>query len=1646
MSSQAEIKRDGVIYSHMLTAAVVVLVQWLSLHPVEASTFTVTTAADNGNDASPTPGSLRQAIIFANSSPGFDTINFNIPGPIFNVPTITPTAPLPEITSPVIIDGTTQGIFGQVELDGENAGGGQLVVSGLVVTAGGSTIQGLVINRFSNNGITLASSGNTVQGCFIGTDVSGTTGLGNGTRGILINGGSFTAANNLIGGATQAARNVISGNSSVGIEIFGSGATGNLVRGNYIGTDVNGVAALGNNFGVFIDGGAGQNTIGGSATGARNVISGNGSYGVEIYQNGQSGNTIAGNYIGTDASGAVALGNGGSIFGGGVAIIRSSNNEIGAGLLPGNVISGNNGLPPNTGGFGVFIQGDSSLPATGNQVLKNLIGTNAAGTAALANASDGVLIDGASANGATGNTIGLAGFGNLISGNGQNGIRISGAASNPIEGNRIGTDVNGNARLQNAANGVLIDGTDTNSVGGTSGGAGNLISSNGQNGIRILNGSSNIVAGNFIGTNAAGTAALSNSGNGVAICGSTNNTVGGTSTAARNVISGNTLAGVNICSISSANLVQGNYIGTNIIGTAVIPNSLNGVQVDGVNNTVGGVSNARNLISGNSPNGIAITGNQNTVQSNFIGTDAAGTNALGNAFAGVSILGGASNNLIGVTANTIAFNGLHGISVDNGTGNAIRGNSIFSNSGLGIDLFSSSDPSSRVTPNDSCDGDTGSNNLQNFPVISSITRSGGNITINGSLDSVASTGYVLDFFSSPSCDSSGNGEGKTFLGSVFATTDSSCAANFSVSLSTSPSELAITATATRIDSSFNLTDTSEFSLCFAAPTAIEFAGATATAYDDGVLIEWQTGFEVDNLGFNLYREATGKRLLLNPQPVVGSALLIGPSTALGAGHSYAWWEAGVANDHSAAYWIEDLDLNWQSTWHGPIAVSDASGSAPAKTLKQARLLSDPGHAQTDSAPVETKAGLPAIEGIKLFSLEPARSDLQNQLASGPAVKIAVKREGWYRVTQPELIQAGLDPKADPHSLQLYVDGEPIPITVTGESDGRFDADDAIEFYGIGLDSPASNTRMYWLVPGAQNGLRISSLQSPAPPVQGGSFPFTIERRDRTVYFSGLLNGETENFFGDIIAAQPVDQSLNVQHLDTEAPPGATLEVVLQGVTQVSHLVRVRLNGADLGEVAFDRQAGGAASFDISRRLLREGQTQVTLSAQIGPDDVSLVDYIRLTYRHAFTADHNMLKLPAASGQRLTIAGFSNEQVRVFDITDPAAVQEIGGLIEKREDGYAVSVTAPCCGQRVLLALSDDQARRAAKLKPNAASNWRRTNAGADLIIIHHDELAILAPLIAARQRQGLSVAAVDVEDIFDEFSFGEKSPQAIKDFLAFARTNWKKKPRYVLIVGDASYDSRDYLGFGDSDLVPTKLIDTNYMEAASDDWFVDFDNDGMPELAIGRLPARTREEAEAMITRLIGYDESRPADEILLVADVVDGYDFEAANARLKALLPDDVKAVEIKRGELGDQARPALIAAINRGQQIVNYTGHGSANQWRGDLLTNATASALINQEHLSLFVMMTCLNGYFDDPAVDSLAESLLKAPRGGGIAVWASSAMTSPIDQGLLNQQFYRQLYSNRTVRIGDAARVSKAAVSDKDVQRTWILFGDPTMRLR
>ena len=304
--------------------------------------------------------SLREAITAANNTAntagGADRILFSIGAG--GLQTINLGSTLPDITQALVIDGSSQGGWNGaplIELNGSGADGANF---GLSITGGGSTVRGLVINQFKSGGIALTGGGNNlIAGNYIGLSASGTTAAGNNKDGIYIE-----SANNTIGGTTAADRNVISGNGWSGIELWRASATGNIIQGNYIGLNAAGTAALGNNDNGIVSGSnAASNTIGGSAVGAGNVIAGHNltvnSDGIRI--NGGSGGTIAGNRIGTDPSGTVALPNSRN----GIILKGTSNYTVGG------TAAGAGNLIANSGAAGVVIADSGSA----NRVLGNSI-------------------------------------------------------------------------------------------------------------------------------------------------------------------------------------------------------------------------------------------------------------------------------------------------------------------------------------------------------------------------------------------------------------------------------------------------------------------------------------------------------------------------------------------------------------------------------------------------------------------------------------------------------------------------------------------------------------------------------------------------------------------------------------------------------------------------------------------------------------------------------------------------------------------------------------------------------------------------------------------------------------------------------------------------------------------------------------------------------------------------------------------------------------------------------------------------------------------------------------------------------------------------------------------------------------------------
>ncbi len=841
-----------------------------------------------------------------------------------------------------------------------------------------------------------------------------------------------------------------------------------------------------------------------------------------------------------------------------------------------------------------------------------------------------------------------------------------------------------------------------------------------------------------------------------------------------------------------------------------------------------------------------------------------------------------------------------------------------------------------------------------------------------------------------------------------------------------------------------------------APTAVEMISFTSTGdAAGGATLQWRTGYEADNLGFNIYRDERGQRVKLNAAMVAGSALLAGRHTILTAGNGYSWTDArGAAG---TGYWLEEVDTNGVSIWHGPVYAS--GGATPGGKLnprampgRQVLFLSDLNEAANRDPQREwADTSAESVNGLETAANTPTPLLLAQAaqpawtLPNEAAAKLAVRKTGWYRVTAAELAAAGFNANVNPALLQLFADGVEVPMRVAVKGNSL----DALEFYGRALDLPATDTRIYWLKAGQSLGLRLDARPAKAAQTPNAtSFRSTVERKERLIYFSGLLNGEAENWFGPVISTNAALQQLTTRFLDRTAD-SATLEFVLQGVTEQPHTINVEVNGTAAGTLTFAGKARFTSTLNVPVNLLLDGVNDMRLVAVAGSSDISLLECLRLSYQRSYVADGNALSFSLGAGQTAFVGGFSSPNIRVLELgAHGDAVRECTVKAQAAANGYGFALQSEA-GARYL-ALANEQFERAASVKLNTLSNWRAAaNAANFVIVTHHDFWTAANRLAAARRAQEMRVAVVDVEDAYDEFSFGAKSPQALKDLLTAARTTWLVKPKFALLIGDATTDPRDYLGLGNADLVPTKMGATAYFETALDNWLADADGDGVPELALGRLPVRTAAQADALVTKILAFKPSASAPRsALLVSDrTVEGIDYQAqSNEYAASMLPLMTKQFINRTDGSPDQLRAQILNTINLNKPlVVNWGGHGSTQVWTGDGLLRVKDAPLLTNAAPSLFVMTTCLNGYFPDPTQTSLSEAVLLDAPGGAFAVVASSALNTPAPQYLFNLTLYQNLFS-KGLTLGEALTAARQATVDLDVRNSYMLFGDPTMKLR
>ena len=815
------------------------------------------------------------------------------------------------------------------------------------------------------------------------------------------------------------------------------------------------------------------------------------------------------------------------------------------------------------------------------------------------------------------------------------------------------------------------------------------------------------------------------------------------------------------------------------------------------------------------------------------------------------------------------------------------------------------------------------------------------------------------------------------------------------------------------------------------PNAVRFIAAEGSIGPDGVRLSWRGADELRVIGYRVWRVSGGRRTLMTPGLLEGPALRARARVPDARGYA---WESARARP-GASYLVEAIDLQGRSTWSDPIDPAPRSGAVRVG-LQTARLdraadalALGAGAARLDRAPRFPQAVAP-----RAF----VNRDRQSMLAAAPAAKLVVRDEGWYRVPAEQLATAGIPFGTPVADLSLWRAAEAIPLRIRAAGP-TLEPGDSVEFYGMGMDTRSTRTAVYWLSASMGEGSDLPLL--PVNAVGAGeasAFPETLLIQDRLVYFAALRNGSAEKFFGPLVL-QSATQPRFFRVEGVAGGQGSTqLEVEVQGVTDGAHQIGVSFNRTWLGIVEGTGQSLFRRTFAIPPGLLQEGDNQVELRA-LEAGDIGLEAALRISYLRRYAAGTGSLRFTLEGGRRARLDGYQAADARVFDVTDPLRVAE---LPMETDAAGRLAVTAPAQGERTLLAVREGDVRAPEEVASNAPSSWRAMG-GADSLILTDPHFAdALRPLVEARRAEGVVAAVIDVADVYDEFGTGEKDPEAIRALVGEALQRWPLKPRFLLLVGSASFDPKDYLGTG-LDRVPTMLVQTQFLETSSDGSLADLDGSGVPALAVGRLPARTADEATRMVQKVLARRLLDARGTVLHVTDRDDVSDFSEALGQVRPLT-DGWPTEVIRRGDgTDDEVHDRILGALGKGPALVSYLGHGAEAFWDGHLLSGEDGPALANGGRTALIVQMTCLTGFFHDVYGQSLSESLLSADGGGAWGTWSSSGMVLSSQQARLHRVLVGGLVEGRT--LGISTQRALAAVTDPDLRRTWHLFGDPSARL-
>ena len=679
---------------------------------------------------------------------------------------------------------------------------------------------------------------------------------------------------------------------------------------------------------------------------------------------------------------------------------------------------------------------------------------------------------------------------------------------------------------------------------------------------------------------------------------------------------------------------------------------------------------------------------------------------------------------------------------------------------------------------------------------------------------------------------------------------------------------------------------------------------------------------------------------------------------------------------------------------------------------------------------------------------------------GALARLVTDQRGLYAASFEDLFvrRRGPIPAA---KLRLSRQGDTIAYHLEPRSD-RFGPGSMLYFVSEGATAnPYGNEAVYELALARGGQTMVEADASPA----GEAVPYYWRtlRLEQNRYYQAALVEASDRWLWELVMA-PATKSFP---FDVDALASTTeasrVSVWLQGASDLpafpDHHVRLYLNGTFVYEASWDGKKAQRLDAEVSPGLLQEGENILEIE-NVG-DTGALYSMVMLD-----RFEVRFPRLPSAIGGALDgvwsepgvaeVSGLELVHEALLLDTSQASSQWLSGA-QMTEDGDGVVRFRTEAG-RGYWAMSPSAVLRPVVKKVSRTGLARKRN-GADYLVIAPEAFVpTVQPLLELRRSQGLRVKAVAMEDIYSEFGFGELTPEAVKDFLSYAYHHWRAPaPRYVVLLGDATYDFKDYLDTGVPNHVPPRMVKTTYLWTASDPSYAAVNGeDILPDFAIGRLPAATLADAQAMVQKIVAYetgDAGLTRAPVVLVADNPDvAGNFVADADTLADGLLKNRTVQKIYLNELGvTGTRASILQAFDDGAAIVSYLGHGGIHLWASENVFNIwDAPSLSPQAQQPVLLTMNCLNGYYHFPYFNSLAEELLKVEDKAAIAAFSPSGLSLNGPAHRYHQALLHELFSGRHSRLGDAVLAAQESYADTgafpELLSIYHLLGDLALTLR